>query len=82
MFAKHKYNLRKISIELAKVTIDFGDNLVPCYKPYRLGEISLKELNKIINEDILNDIDWRDIIFIGTKTKQVMKNYGDFYWVK
>lgn len=73
MFAKHKYNLRKISIKLAKVTIDFRDNLVPCCKPYRLGEISLKELNKIINENILNDLDKESDAAEGTPSLLVQK---------
>jgi len=54
-FAKHKYDLGKVTTDIAKMTIDIGTNIVPCCKPYRLGQIRRRELNKIINEMIEND---------------------------
>ena len=38
------------------MTIDIGDNMVPCCKPYRLGEVRRREMNKIIDEMITNNI--------------------------
>ena len=56
VFAKHKYDLGRVPAELAKVTIDIDDNMVPCCKPYRLGEVRRREMNKIIDEMIANNI--------------------------
>ena len=56
MFAKPKYNLRKVPFELAKVVIEIGHNLVLCWKPYRLCELRRREVNKIIDEMIASDI--------------------------
>ena len=56
MFAAHKYDLGRVPADIAKVSIDIRDNHIPCCKPYRMGEVKRKEMNKIINEIKLHNI--------------------------
>ena len=56
VFATHKYDLGRVPADIAKVSIDIGDNHIPCCKPYRMGEVKRKEMNKIINEMKLYNI--------------------------
>ena len=56
VFAAHKYDLGREPADIAKVSIDIGDNHIPCCKPYRMGEVKRKEMNKIINEMKLHNI--------------------------